>query len=92
MDIALSGGSIRNRVKAEQYGDGNTATVDITGSANNETSAGSSYIYQNGMDHTTTVSIMGDGNFYDVSQMGSGHTSTVTATGNDNSAVITQSN
>jgi hypothetical protein len=90
MDIDLIGGI--NRVKAVQYGDGNTATVSVEGVGNNEFNNGTSFIYQDGMDHTATVGITGDRNFYDIYQSGSAHTATVTATGNDNSAVITQSN
>ncbi|WP_340106024.1 hypothetical protein [Rhodohalobacter sp. 8-1] len=91
IDVDLIG-SI-NRVNAQQYGVGNSATVSVTGDKNNEFGGtGSSYIYQDGMDHTATVTLMGDENFYDISQMGSAQTATVTATGNGNSAVITQSN
>lgn len=90
VDVSLIG-SI-NRVKAEQYGDGNSVTVSVTGDHNNEFNNGTSFIYQDGSDHTATVTIMGNYNFYDISQMGSDHTATVSVMGNDNTATITQSN
>jgi hypothetical protein len=76
MDIDLIGGV--NRVKAEQYGDGNVASVSVTGSHNNEFNNGTSFVYQDGMDNTATVTVTGDYNFYDVSQLGNGNTATVT--------------
>lgn len=91
MDVSLDG-SI-NRVEIQQLGvGGHTANVDIVGEANNMTSTGSSYIYQDGQGHTSDVMITGDANYYNIYQTGVSNTANVTVNGSGNTALITQSN
>ncbi len=90
MDIDLIGGT--NRIKGEQYSDGNMATVIVTGSHNNEFNNGTSFVYQDGMQNTATVTVTGDFNFYDISQIGSNNMANLSLAGNNNVATVTQSN
>jgi len=92
IDVSLAGGSI-NRVDIQQLGvGGHTANVDIVGSANNFTSAGYSYIYQDGEGHTSDVMITGDANYYNIYQTGVSQTANVNVNGSSNTALITQGN